>query len=352
MSKLIGGIVMKFRIQLLLTTLLTSVLLGILPTQKVAAQDHFSFVMISEDPNIVGANFILSAWEGLISFARDNNIEEGEEGYNLLTVYEEQDWERHFQTAIEGDYDLIVVLGSQAGQYVDNYAPDYPDQNFLLVDGKLDYSNVLSVAFKDYEAAYLAGIAAAMETESNSIGFIGGMDNEVIRRFEKGFVVGVEETNPDIEVISHYLEDFNDLEGAKDAASSLFSDGVDVIFHAAGQAGMGIFEAGQLAIEEGKQVWVIGADEDQTQVGEFTHQDQDYSITLTSTLKKVGQAIQELSQEAYDGNFQSGFYEYGMFEGAVDIAAGNLTGDTYDSIADYRSQLQSGDLDLTWIVTE
>lgn len=322
-------------------------------TTPVSAKEDFSVIMITGDPNMDGANFILSAWEGLISFGRDNQLEEGEEGYHLLTVYQREDYQEHFQTAVEGDYDLIIALGSNAETYVKDFAEANKDQTFLLIDGDLQLPNVISVVFKDYEAAFLAGLAAALETETASIGFIGGADNETIHRFEKGFLAGVKEINPNIRVETVYLAWFDDISGAKEAASEMFKDGVDIIYHAAGQAGMGVFEAAQTAVTEGQnQLWVIGADADQTEAGEFIHEDQDYSITLSSTLKKLANVIQELTQVAYDGQLQAGVYEYGMLEGAIDISAGNLTDKSFDIVADYRHRMQAGDLDISSLILE
>lgn len=131
-------------------------------------------------------------------------------------------------------------------------------------------------------------------------------------------------------------------------ATEMYANGADIIFHAAGQAGVGVFDAARnLLIEDpDREIWVIGADVDQTAEGEFTIEDRDYSITLTSTLKRVNNVIQEFTQQTYEGNFSAGMIEYGMEEEAVDISAGQLSGETYDIVADYREQLQNDTLNI------
>lgn len=315
------------------------------------AEDDFSVVMITSDPTIPGANFIFDGWEGLMTFGRENIMEEGEEGYHLLPVYEAGDHHTHFSTAVEGDYDLIIGLGIEVEDYLEEYATQYTDQQFLMIDGDLDLPNVISVEFKDHEAAFLAGLAAGLETQNDSIGFIGGMDSETIGRFEAGFKAGIEEVNAEAELEVVYLDGFTDHEGAVKAAQAMFDQNVDVVFHAAGLAGMGVFEAAQTYISDsGEAVWVIGVDSDQTEAGEFNHGDTNYSITLTSTLKKVGNVIHDLTQEVYEGQFEAGVYQYGMFEDAIDISAGNLTGETLELVGDYRDQLRAGDFDISRVV--
>lgn len=348
----------KFGNILLITGLIMGILIsGLLSSKRAQAQadtvdeEDFSVVMITSDPNEPGASFILNGWEGLITFGRENKVEEGEDGYHLLTVYEEKDYQTHFETALAGDYDLIIAMGNNVEKYVDQYARENEDQKFLLLDSKLELPNLTSVLFKDHEAAYLAGIAAGLETESNLIGFIGGFENDTIRRFEEGFLAGVEAVNEEAEVEVAYLESFNDREGAETATLSMYEEGADIVFHAAGVAGMGVFEAAQTYISEtGQEVRVIGADVDQTEVGEFIYGDESYSITLTSTMKKVGNVVYDLTHQAMAGELQPGVYEYGMADDAIDIAAGNLEGETLEIVGDYRDQMRAGEYNIDEVV--
>lgn len=219
----------------------------------------------------------------------------------------------------------------------------------MMVDAHVSLPNVMSIIFKDYEAAYLAGIAAASETQTNNIGFIGGTDSAAINAFEQGFVSGINEVNADIEIQTAYLDWFDDTNGASEAAAEMYHNGADIVFHTAGQAGIGVFDPARNIIMDNpdSEIWVIGSDIDQTSEGQFSVGDQEYSITLTSTIKNVGTMIQDVAQQIYDGDFEAGVYKYGMKEAAVDIAKGQLSGDTFDLIAEYREQMQSGVLDIS-----
>lgn len=164
------------------------------------AQDSFSVAMISEDPTVPGHTFTKSAWEGLVAFGEENEIEEGESGYHLYASISEADYFTNFVNAIEGDFDLIIGLGSQTQTALDEFALANENQQFALVDGAVDHPNVASLVFKDHEAAYLAGIATALETQTNQVGFVGGAENATIQAFEQGFIAGVHEIDSEIDV--------------------------------------------------------------------------------------------------------------------------------------------------------
>ena len=137
--------------------------------------------------------------------------------------------------------------------------------------------------FKEQEGAFLAGVAAALMTESEKIGFVGGMEIPVIERFEAGFVEGVKAVDPDIEVDVQYTGAFNEAELGKTTANRMYSSGVDIIFHAAGGTGNGVFaEAKERKTEDpNANVWVIGVDSDQYEEGEVG----DTNITLNFNVK-------------------------------------------------------------------
>ncbi len=141
-----------------------------------------------------------------------------------------------------------------------------------MIDG-LD--NVLSATFKDNEASYLAGIAAAYTTETNVVGFIGGVKGEVIDRFDAGFKAGVDagakELGKEIKVLNQYAGDFSAPDKGRSIAKGMYAQNADIIFHASGGTGNGVFQEAKSLNESGdKKVWVIGVDRDQSDEGEYT----------------------------------------------------------------------------------
>lgn len=341
---------MKKIIQFILIIVLT-VFIG---SNVIRALEKFNVVMISHQMDFEGPSFSSNAWEGLKEFGERNSLEEGQGGYENKPNLTEADYFTAFRQAMEEEYDLIIGVGTQTKETLEEYAIENPNQQFLLIDDEIELDNVASATFKDYEAAYLAGLAAASETQTDKIGFIGGLDTGIINEFELGFTAGAKEINPDIEVEAEYLEWFTDSNQAYEMALEMYNNDTDIIFHAAGGAGTGVFQAARevKADNVDNEIWVIGADYDQTMEGTFEIEGEEYSLTLTSTLKHVGKVVDELTQLSLEGNLKNKTYDFGMTEGGVDISAGQLSGDTYELVEDYRNQMQSGELDITETVFE
>ena len=201
---------------------------------------------------------------------------------------------------------------------INTIAEQQPDTQFGIIDGVVDQPNVASILFKEQEGAFLAGVAAALMTESDKIGFVGGMEIPVIERFEAGFVAGVEAVNPDIKVDVKYTGAFDKAELGKAEADRMYSSGVDIIFHAAGGTGNGVFAEAKERKQDDKNanVWVIGVDSDQYEEGQVG----DDNITLTSMLKRVDIAVQDIAKLAQEGKFPGGETKvYGVEEDGVTL---------------------------------
>ena len=181
---------------------------------------------------------------------------------------------------------------------VSDAAKEHEDVNYVIIDDVIkDQKNVESVLFADNEGAYLAGIAAAMQSKTNKVGFIGGQTSDTITRFEAGFTAGAKSVKPDIDVQVQYAESFSDAAKGTTIASTMYASGVDVIYQAAGGTGTGVFTAAKevnekLDADSDKKVWVIGVDRDQNAEGNYTSSDKKKSnFVLTSTIKKVGTVV-------------------------------------------------------------
>lgn len=232
----------------------------------------------------------------------------------------ESDFEGKLRELSEAS-DLVVVGWGFAAEALATVAPDYPDTMYVMVDGAVQASNVASFVFDEEEGAYLVGAAAALVTEGDRVGFIGGADLPPIDRYLAGFRAGVQAIDPDVLVLVDYVapaEDpvrgFVDTVTAGELARSMYREQVDVIFHAAGRAGMGILSAARLESEaQGRQLWMIGV-----AVDEYLAAPDDLRPhVLTSMLERGDVAVQQAITSYLDGDLEAGVTELGIAEGAV-----------------------------------
>ncbi len=211
--------------------------------------------------------------------------------------------------------------------------------------------NVASLAFKSEQSSYLAGVAAAKQTKSKTVGFIGGIHGDIIDTFEAGFKAGVKATNPDIKVVTQYADSFTDAAKGKTIAASMVAGGADVIFQAAGGTGSGVFAEAKatnqkLSDDSDKKVWVIGVDMDQKRDGDYKDKDNKQSnFTLVSAVKRVDNAVKSLSNKAKDGKFPGGqTITYGLKENGVGVAKDSASSEVWSAIESAQKKIISGDI--------
>jgi basic membrane protein A len=213
--------------------------------------------------------------------------------------------------------DLVVAVGFAFSPGIDEIAGDFPDVNFAVVDGfAQEADNVSNLTFKEHEGSFLVGAAAAMKSETGTIGFLGGQSGTgLIEKFEAGYVAGAQEINPDIEVLVEYIGDstaaFNDPTRGEALSAKMYDGGADVVYHAAGASGAGLFKA---AVEANK--WAIGVDSDQS----LTASPEQRKLILTSMLKRVDTAVHDAIQQVSEGSFVSGTQVFGLKEDGVGYA--------------------------------
>ena len=191
---------------------------------------------------------------------------------------------------------------------MEEVAKEFPDTKFAIVDMVVDLPNVRSILFQEQEGSYLVGMLAAMASKTGKIGFVGGMDIPLIRKFACGYVEGAKAANPNIEVFQNMTGTtgaaWNDPAKGGELAKSQFDRGADVVYHAAGGTGIGVLQA---AAEAGKLG--IGVDSNQN----YLHP----GHVLTSMLKRVDTAVEKAFTDAKDGKWTSGFYVLGLKEDGV-----------------------------------
>jgi basic membrane lipoprotein Med (substrate-binding protein (PBP1-ABC) superfamily)/DNA-binding SARP family transcriptional activator len=263
---------------------------------------------------------------GLLAIERDASVEDADEALEQLSQ--------------EGP-DLIFALTLATD--VDAAAARHPDIKYVALEQRgPDRDNLKRVGFADEEGAYLAGAVAALKTETGRVGFIGGIDIPVIWRFHAGFVAGVRAVDPDIEILTVYLTAPPNYDGfvsdqlGESAARTMYGDGVDVIFHAAGASGDGVFEAAsRLSDETDTQLWVIGVDFDQYETVGGPRGPSWQRHILTSMVKRLDVAVYETMRQFAEGDFSAEAVEYNLASNGIELS---YSGGRIDQ---YRTQIDA-----------
>lgn len=211
----------------------------------------------------------------------------------------------------EVGYDLIIGIGFAQTPIIEAVAKDYPDVNFAIVDGVSNLPNVASLVFKEHEGSYLVGMIAARKSKTGVLGFVGGMDIPLIHKFATGYEEGARAANPNVRVIQNYVgvteAAWNNPGKGKELAVAQIGKGADVIFAAAGNSGLGVFDAA----EQYKKL-VIGVDSNQNWVKP--------GYVLTSMVKRVDNAVYTIIGDMVNGRFKGGIHVYGLPDGGIGYA--------------------------------
>lgn len=306
----------------------------------------YSAALVTDLGGIGDKSFNQSAWEGLQEWGKANDKEKGTGGFNYYQSNSDSDFSPNLNTAINDGFSTIFGIGFKLQPAVEEIAKSNQDTEFVIIDSVIEgQDNVASVVFKDNEASYLAGIAAAKTTKTNKVGFVGGQEGEVIGRFQAGFEAGVKSVNPDITIDSQYAGSFGDAAKGKSIAAAMYKSGVDVIFHASGDTGNGVFSEARdiMKNKPEEKVWVIGVDRDQEAEGEYDGG----NVTLTSTLKGVGTVVNDLATKAQDGEFPGGeTIVYGLKDGGVDLTKGQLDDEVQKAVDEAKEKVIAGDVEV------
>ena len=246
--------------------------------------------------------------------------------------------------------DLVFGIGFLFGDPMLAAATASPDVNFGIVDGFIEGApeNVAMLLFAEEQGSFLVGVAAAMKSEAGHVGFIGGVNMELIQKFEAGFFAGVHAVDDTIVIDSQYITEPPDFDGFNDPASgkviaqSMFEGGADVVYHAAGGSGNGLFQAAkEYSDANGSKVWAIGVDSDQY----LTAGDDVKDYILTSMLKRVDVSVFNTIKEQADGMFAGGVK---IFDLAVDGVGYSTTGGFVDDIVadldEWKAKIVSGEI--------
>lgn len=260
--------------------------------------------MVADVGGINDESFNQLAWEGLQRAKKDLGVE-----VKVIESKQASEYIGNIETLADEDMDLIIGVGNTMAEDIKTQAKNYPDQSFAIIDQSYDKipENVTPILFRENEAAYLTGLIAGKMTKTNEVGFIGGMENPIISRFEYGYKAGVDAANDEADVKTQYAGTFADAAKGKSIANQMYANKVDIILSAAGGTGLGSIES---AKEQNK--YAIGVDKDQSNLAPEN--------VLTSALKKVDVGVYDTVKEFKDGKLVGGKEKvYGLKENGVGI---------------------------------
>ncbi len=288
-----------------------------------------------------------SAYAGLQQARREFSAET-----EYLESAQTTDYVDNLTQLADNGFDPVFAIGFLMTDAVNEIAPQYPDTSFAIVDSVVEAENAASLVFREQEGSYLAGVVAGLMTQEdtdytssdeNVVGFLGGQESDLIAKFEAGYTAGVESVCSDCEVLVQYAgsspEAFNDPARGKEISLSQNENGADIIYHASGATGNGLFEA---ATEQ--DFFAIGVDADQAKLVP------DAPI-LTSMVKRVDNAVYDTIAAAEDGSFQGGVQEFGLEDGGVSLAPfgrfdGDVPQEVKDAVDTARQDIISGDVQV------
>ena len=323
---------------------------------KGGSSDKFTAAVVSDTNGVNDKGFNQSAWEGLEKWGKANNLSKGQNGYNYFQPKTVADYDTQLTQAATAKYNVVSAIGNTFKDSVQTVSKKYPDTKFVLVDEIADkkYKNVASVMFHSEQSSYLVGIAAATKAKEigdDTVGFVGGMKNQVIESFLAGYQAGVKSVDPNMKVDATYAGTFSDPAKGQTIAKAKMAQGEHIIFQAAGGVGNGVFQAAKdqdatLAADSKDKVWVIGVDMDQTNMGDYKSKDgQSANLTLTSSLTGVGRGVQLIMESAQKDKFPGGkTVYYGLKEGGVGVVTKNLNADEKKAVETAKAKIISGDI--------
>jgi len=253
--------------------------------------------------------------------------------------------EERLRLLAQNGFNPVLGVGFAYSASLAKVAAEFPDTNFAIIDdaGALG-DNIANLTFAEHEGSFLVGAAAALKSEAGNIGFVGGVEVPLIKKFEAGYTAGAKAVKPDIEVQVTYLTQPPDFSGfgdpakGKTAAEGMYQGGADVVYQAAGGSGGGVFEAAQAAGAK-----AIGVDSDQA----LTAAEGVREVIITSMLKRVDVAVFDFVKSVVDDNFQSGEVVFDLeAEGVGYSTTGGQVDDIATQLDDFKAKIISGEIEV------
>ena len=286
-----------------------------------------------------------AAYSGLERACKEYGLEMGKD-VEFFEPTEAADRESALRQLASKNKDIIIGVGFIYSDDINRVAKDFPNTKFACVDYVVPENpkdipaNVVGLKFKEEEGSFLVGALAALVSKTGKIGFVGGMKSPLIKKFEAGYIAGAKYANPKIQVFSNYAglkpEAFKDPSKGKELALSMYEKGADVIFHASGSTGLGVFEAAR-----DKKKLAIGVDSDQSAEAP--------GLILTSMTKKVEVSVFEEIKAVKENSFTSGVRVFDLASQGIDYVYNDtnknlIPDDIHKKVEDIRSKIIKGEI--------
>ncbi|HLI96414.1 MAG TPA: BMP family ABC transporter substrate-binding protein [Candidatus Baltobacteraceae bacterium] len=296
---------MRFRgaVSLLAAAVCALALSGCIRSHPHPRPGQLTLAMVTDVGGLGDKSFNDSAYRGLL------HSESGLAAYiKVLQSKSAADYQPNLTVLSEARFNMIYAIGFLMSDDLGQVAEQFPKQQFAIIDAVVPNPNVVSVTFKEEDGSFLAGALAAMVTKTRHIGFIGGIDIPLIRKFEAGYIAGAREIDPNIRVDVKYAGSFDDVPTGKELASLLFNDGADIVYTAAGKVGLGAIDAVRTRPDG---YYIIGVDNNQDALAP--------GKVLTSMVKHVDVAVYDIARAIQNGDPMHGHVVLGLKDGGISL---------------------------------
>jgi basic membrane protein A len=274
----------------------------------IAQGGNVRLAMVTDTGGLGDQSFNDGAYRGLLDAKAKLHAE-----IAVLQSRSAADYQPNLTVLANKEYDEIFAVGFLMARDVDEVATRFPHRNFAIIDAVVDEPNVASLTFREQEGSFLAGAAAAMATKTKTIAFIGGIDIPLLRKFEVGYAAGARQIDPSVNVLVKYVGSFDDPAAGKEIAGVLLDQHADIIYIAAGKAGLGAIE--QIKVHPGTYAIGVDVDQDGLAPGKI----------LTSMVKRVDIGVLKLAEIAATGKVPTGHIELGLKDGAIGLTSFKYT---------------------------
>ncbi len=261
-----------------------------------------SLGMVTDIGGLGDKSFNDSAYRGLLFAHRTLGAR-----ISVLQSRSAADYQPNLEALANERFSVIYAIGFLMSKDLDQIARDHPHTHFAIVDAVVDEPNVVSITFREQDGSFLAGALAAMMSATKHIAFLGGQDIPLLHKFEAGYIAGAREIDPSIKVDAKYIGSFDDVAAGKELADVELNDGADILYAAAGKAGMGAIEA----VQTRPGAYAIGVDSNQDGLAP--------GKVLTSVVKRVNVAVFDVAKAYRDGKPMHGHVVFGLREGGVSL---------------------------------
>ena len=306
-------------------------LVGLLLLSPAAATAAMKVAMVTDIGGLGDQSFNDAAYAGLKMLEAEYGVE-----IKVVESSRMEDYVPNLTSLVNQGFDMVWAVGFLMSEALTQVAAEFPNSHFGIIDAEVSAPNVVSVLFKEEEGSFLVGLVAGAETEKNRVGFVGGMEFPLIKKFEAGYKAGVKAANPKAAVRSAYSGSFDDPAKGKELAIAQFMLGADIVYHAAGATGLGVIEAAQ---SRGADRYAIGVDMCQHHLAPDN--------VITCMIKRVDLGVFEGTKALIEGNFVGRTLILGLKENGVgicDISKQSLSASTLALVEEYSSKIISGAL--------